>query len=59
MKPMLKLIKELIFGPRCEPVDVISTGLHTIEPENKPSFEKWCKEFNVGMLYDRKTIHIN
>ena len=55
----MELIKKLIFGPRREPVDVISTGLRTIEPENQPSFEEWCKEFKVGMLYDRKTIHIN
>lgn len=59
MKPIMELIKKLIFGPRREPVDVISTGLRTIEPENQPSFEEWCKEFKVGMLHDRKTIHIN
>lgn len=52
-----KLIKQLIFGKRCEPVDSISTGIHTT-PFNSPPFAEWCKDFNVSMLYDRKAIHI-
>lgn len=51
-------IKELIFGKRREPVDVMSTGLRTIKPENQPTYEEWCKEFRVSMLYDRKAIHL-
>lgn len=52
-----KLIKQLIFGKRCKPVDVISTGLRTMS-YNQPPFAEWCKDFNVSMLYDRKAIHI-
>lgn len=22
-------------------------------PENQPSFEEWCKEFNVGITYNK------
>lgn len=55
----MKLIKELIFGRRRDPVDVMSTGLRTIKPENQPTYEEWCKEFRVSMLYDRKAIHLN
>lgn len=58
MKLMTK-IKELIFGVRREPVDTISTGLRTIKPENQPSYEEWCKQFNVSMLHDRKAIYLN
>ena len=52
-----KFIKHLLFGKRCEPVDTISTGIHTT-PFNSPPFDEWCKEFNVSMLHDRKPIHI-
>ena len=55
----MQYIKKLLFGVRREPVDVISTGLRTIKPENQPSYEEWCKEFNVSMLYDTKPIHLN
>lgn len=53
----MKYIKKLLFGERCEPVDTISTGVHTT-PYNQPPFDQWCKEFNVSMLYDRKIVHI-
>jgi hypothetical protein len=52
-----KLIKQLLFGKRCKPVDTISTGLRTTEYKSPP-FEEWCKEFNVSMLYDRKIVHL-
>jgi hypothetical protein len=52
----MEYIKTLLFGKRCEPVDIISTGVHTT-PYNSPSFVDWCKEFNVSMLHDRKIVH--
>jgi hypothetical protein len=57
MKLMTK-IKELIFGKRREPVEPMSTGLRTMKPENQPSYQEWCKEFRVSMMYDRKAIHL-
>lgn len=30
----------------------------SLHPKEKPSYEDWVREFNVGMLWDRKTIHI-
>jgi hypothetical protein len=55
---MKKLIKKILFGVRREPVDTISTGLRTIKPKSQPPYEEWCKEFNVSMLHDRKSIHL-
>lgn len=55
----MKLIKEFIFGKRREPVEFMSTGLRTMKPKNQPTYEEWCKEFNVSMLHDRKIVHIN
>jgi hypothetical protein len=54
----MQFIKQLIFGKRRKPVESISTGFHSLYPKNPPSFEEWCKEFRVGMLYDRKVIHL-
>jgi len=54
----MQFIKALIFGVRREPVDTISTGFHSYYPKNQPSYEDWCKEFRVSMMYDRKTIHL-
>lgn len=51
-------IKKLIFGERRQPVDTISTGFKTTKPIHQPTYDEWCKEFRVGMLYDRKIIHL-
>jgi hypothetical protein len=56
---MITKIKQLIFGVRREPVDIISTGFTSSYPNDQPTYEEWCKQFNVGMLYDRKTIYLN
>ena len=32
---------------------------NTTVPNNKPSQEQWMREFNVGMMWDRKIVHIN
>lgn len=54
----MQYIKRLLFGVRREPVDVISTGLRSTYPKNQPTYERWCKDFKVSMLYDRKAIHL-
>ena len=59
MKKVMSFIKALIFGVRCKPVESISTGLHSSYPENAPSYEEWCKQFNVSMLHDRKATYLN
>lgn len=58
MKKVLTVIKEFIFGVRCEPVESISTGFKTLKPKNQPNYQDWAKEFNVSMLHDRKIIHL-
>lgn len=59
MKKLLKSIKELVCGVRRKPVDIVSMGFHSYYPTNQPTEAEWLKEFNVGMLYDRKIVHIN
>jgi hypothetical protein len=55
---ILTLVKEFLFGVRREPVDTISTGFRSSYPDNQPTYEEWCKQFNVSMLYDRKILHL-
>ena len=54
----MQFIKALIFGVRREPVEQMTTGFNSSYPKDQPSYEDWCKEFRVGMLYDRKIIHL-
>lgn len=56
----MKMIKQLLFGKRVSPIESISNGIHhTIQSNKQPSFDQWCKEFKVGMLYDRKIVEMN
>jgi hypothetical protein len=54
----MEYIKKLLFGFEYQAVDNISTGLHTVNPDNQPSEQEWLNEYKVSMLYDRKIIHI-
>lgn len=52
-------IKEIIFGVRCEPIDVAFPGWHTIYPDNQPDKNTWMNEFRAGADYGKKIIHFN
>lgn len=56
---MSKLIKQLLFGKPTEPVCQFKTSFTTTYPPNQPTEWEWIKEFRVGILYDRKIIHLN
>jgi hypothetical protein len=56
---IMQYIKRILFGFQYQAVDNISTGLHTVHPNNQPSQEEWLKEYRVSMLYDRKPIYLN
>ena len=47
----MKLIKELLFGKRTEPVAQFSTGVRTVNEIRKPSENKWYREFKVSSQY--------
>jgi len=59
MKKVMSFIKALIFGIRREPVESITTGFHSYYPKNQPTYDEWCKQFNVSMLHDRKATYLN
>ena len=52
-------IKEFLFGRRAEAVCQIKLGVHTTYPPCSIDEQDWKNEFRVGMLYDRKIIHLN
>jgi len=35
-----------------------TTKFKTTVPTNRLSLQEWVKEFNVGMMYDRKVIYM-
>lgn len=54
---MLTKIKELLFGVAARGEKPVK-GFHTTCNGPYTNFGDWCKEFRVGMLYDRKAVHI-
>ncbi|VDM07210.1 unnamed protein product [Wuchereria bancrofti] len=56
---MLQTIKTFIFGERVKGEVLEQPSFKTIVPENKPSFIEWCRDVNFGLLFDRKTIHLD
>lgn len=56
----MKKIKELLFGKRTNSVERVTSGIrYTVHPKHRPNQWEWMKEFNVGMLSDRRIIHLN
>lgn len=55
----MKKIKELLFGKRADSLGPIKTGFTTKFFGGYTTFSDWCQEFRVGMLYDRKALHID
>jgi hypothetical protein len=56
MKELLSFLSKL-FNSRQENIKV-TMKFKTIIPEEQLEFEQWCKEFNVGMLWDKKIVHL-
>jgi hypothetical protein len=54
----MKTIKEFLFGRRREAVEPFYPGITTLDIQNRPSFQEWCNEFRVSMLFDRRTIQL-
>lgn len=56
---IMKLIKHLLFGKPAEPVCHIEEGYYTVYPDAPISEQEWKNEFKVGMLSDRKIVHLD
>jgi hypothetical protein len=56
MKTMKKIKKYLLTTLRMTTVDAVDTfkpGVRTLQASKKPSFNKWCAEFNVSSRWTR------
>jgi hypothetical protein len=57
---MMTKIKEFLFGRLATPVCERPKAGHVTTCHGQfTTFGDWCKEFNVSMLHDRKSIHLN
>lgn len=56
---IMKLIKHLLFGKPAEPVCHIEEGYYTVYPDTPITEQEWKNEFKVGMLSDRKIVHLD
>jgi hypothetical protein len=54
---IIKTIKEFVFGIAARGEKPI-VGFKTTCHGPFTTFGEWCQEFRVGMLYDRKQIHL-
>lgn len=52
-------IKEFLFGRTATPVCQVKLGFKSIYPSNQPDEWTWKQEFKVGMLADRKIVHLD
>lgn len=43
---MIQRLKTFLFGSRCEPVDKISTGTHTVYPPETLDYNTWSNYIN-------------
>lgn len=55
----MKKVKILLFGKPIKGEKLSPLKPLKERPMDKEDFYKWCKEFNVSMLYDRKPIYLN
>jgi hypothetical protein len=56
---VMKKVKILLFGKPIKGEKLSPLKPLKERPMDKEDFYKWCKEFNVSMLYDRKPIYLN
>ena len=56
----MKNILERLFGIQTKQTSQIEPcSIKTIHPPQKPSFNKWCKEYNVSVMWNRDvSVHI-
>lgn len=60
----MKKVKELLFGKKTNQnstttVTKTESIFRTTYPPHQPSQWEWMREFRVGMLSDRRIIHLN
>jgi hypothetical protein len=39
--------------------DGITCRFKTVRPKESITYEQWCREFNVSMLFDRQIVYMN
>lgn len=51
MKTIKKFVLKTIRFTTVDAVDTFKPGVRTFQASSKPSFNKWCAEFNVSSRY--------
>lgn len=60
MQELLNLLSEVVGNQEQPPKIKIKFNVEKERAEtfNDPEFIKWCKDHNIGMLWDRTTVHL-
>jgi hypothetical protein len=52
---MKKFIMELLFGKITTPIPH-NTGIRTSYPQERPTFDEWCKQLKVSCLHGKSIV---
>ena len=55
---MKKLIIKLLYGKAANPIPH-NTGVRTSYPQERLSFEEWCKQFRVSCMHGKDIVYMN
>lgn len=58
LKNMKKLILELLFGKPAESIPH-KTTLTTRYPQERPTFDEWCKQLRVSCMHGKEIVYMN
>jgi ubiquitin-like-conjugating enzyme ATG3 len=58
MKKIIDKIEEFVLRNEVSR-DKITCKFKTVSPRERISYEQWCKEFRVSMMYDRRIVHMS
>jgi hypothetical protein len=60
MQELLNLLSEVVGNQEQPPKIKIKFNVEMEREQtfNDPEFIKWCNDHNVGMLWDRSTVHL-
>lgn len=51
---IMKNLLTMLFGEKQKNIPQMAIpSLKTTEPPHRPSFNKWCKEYNVSLMWNR------
>lgn len=55
---MKNFIVKLLFGTTANPIP-FKKGVTTRYPQERPTFDEWCKQLKVSCLHGKQVVYMN